>query len=149
MSLRALLFNGTSAGPATSFGLLILRLVFGATMFRIGWNKFVQRDAMLARWSDPTGLLGNTASFWLLLFAEVACAVFIAVGLATRLATIPLVIAMSVAAFIAHAGDPWVSATGGAAKMPALLFLGAFAALLFAGAGRYSLDAALAPRSSR
>jgi uncharacterized membrane protein YphA (DoxX/SURF4 family) len=49
---------------------------------------------------------------------------------------------MGVAAFYAHANDPWMMGAG-AAKEPALLYLIASLALLTAGAGRLSLDAVL------
>jgi putative oxidoreductase len=55
-------------------------------------------------------------------------------GLFTRLSVIPLIITMLVAAFVAHAGDPFSS------KEPALLYLIPYLALLFSGPGKFSLD---------
>jgi putative oxidoreductase len=79
------------------------------------------------------------------------------VGLATRLAAIPVVIAMAVAAFVAHGADPWSmekaamaffagESKSWASKEPALLFLIPFLALAFTGAGRFSLDAVFGPK---
>jgi putative oxidoreductase len=73
-------------------------------------------------------------------------------GAATRLAAIPPVIAMAVAAFVAHGSDPWTSQAAAeaffagtskswASKQPALMFLVGFLALVFTGAGQYSVDA--------
>lgn len=147
MSFRNFLFSGACVGRAQSFGLLVLRLVFGLSLLRIGWFKLSDLEGLRAQWKDPTDFLGAEPSMWLLIFAEVACAALVAVGFFTRLAAIPPVIAMGVAAFVAHAAHPWVSADGGPDKLKALLFLGAFLALLFTGPGRFSIDGALTKRA--
>jgi putative oxidoreductase len=67
-------------------------------------------------------------------FAEFFCAIFIILGLFTRLACIPLIINLSVALFFAHSGDFF-----GKGELSGL-FLVVFATLLFAGPGRLSLD---------
>ncbi|MEP2770924.1 MAG: DoxX family protein [Fulvivirga sp.] len=67
-------------------------------------------------------------------FAEFICALLIMFGLFTRLASIPLIIAMAVAAFISHGGDPLAN------KEKALLYMAAFILLFYKGGGRYSLD---------
>lgn len=135
----------------TSTGLLILRLGIGGFLATHGWSKV---QMVLAggfdQFGDPIGL-GAPASLVLVTFAEFVCAILVAIGLGTRFAAVPPVIAMAVAAFVAHAGDPWtmeggyVLFTSGASeswasKEPALLFLVPFLALIFTGAGRFSLD---------
>lgn len=82
---------------------------------------------------DPIGI-GEAPSLVLVAFAEFFCAVFVLVGLGTRLALVPLIITMAVAAFIAHAGDPF------GRKELSLFFLLSFIVLFFTGAGKYSLD---------
>jgi putative oxidoreductase len=88
----------------------------------------------------------------LVVLAEFFCALLVMLGCATRLAAVPVVASMAVAAFVAHAGDPWSSETAVKAffagesktwssKEPALLFLIPFLALVFTGAGRFSIDA--------
>lgn len=136
----------------TSIGLLVLRLGFGVYLATHGWGKVQMLLAgQLDQFGDPIGL-GSAASLILVAIAEFLCSLLVAVGLGTRLAAIPPVIAMTVAAFVAHGGDPWTMGraaelfTSGAAeswasKEPALLFLLAFLGLGFTGAGRYSLDA--------
>ena len=80
------------------------------------------------------------------------CAALVVLGLGTRLAALPVVFAMGVAAFVAHGSDPWTMGEGaklfmsGASKSwgskePALLFLIPFLALVFTGPGLISLDA--------
>jgi putative oxidoreductase len=56
------------------------------------------------------------------------------IGLLTRFSSALLVITMSVAAFMAHAGDPFKS------KEMALLYLLLFGTTLVTGAGRFSID---------
>ena len=78
--------------------------------------------------------MGQGTTLTLAVFAEFFCALFILLGLFTRLATIPLIIAMSVALFVAHNGNFF----GDGEK--ATLFLGAFITLLLVGPGRASID---------
>ncbi|GJM28449.1 MAG: hypothetical protein DHS20C17_10840 [Cyclobacteriaceae bacterium] len=82
---------------------------------------------------DPIGL-GPEVSLVLVAFAEAVCGFFVILGLGTRWATIPLIIAMAVAVVIHHAADPF-----GTKEKP-LLFLIIFITLLFTGGGKYSLD---------
>ena len=120
---------------------LLLRLGLGAFMiYGHGWGKFMRffgEEAISFR--DPFGL-GPEITLGLVVFAEVVCALLLILGLFTRWATIPLIIAMSFAAFIAHAGDPFSQ------QEKALMYLIGFIAILLLGAGRFSLDAWLARR---
>ena len=141
----------------TSIGLLVLRLGVGGYMATHGWGKVQMLLAgSFEQFGDPIGL-GAVPSLVLVTVAEFACALLVMVGLGTRLAAIPPVIAMGVAALVAHAADPWSMETAAKAffagesktwfsKEPAMLFLVPFLALAFTGAGRYSLDALLASR---
>ncbi len=78
--------------------------------------------------------LGMKTSLVLSLFAEIICALFIVLGLFTRLAVIPLIITMVVAIFGADASKPLIESE------LALLYLGAFVTLLFCGPGKISID---------
>jgi len=141
----------------TSIGLLILRVGIGGYLATHGWGKFQMVLAgKLDQFGDPIGL-GSGASLVLVMIAEFFCALLVVVGLGTRYAAVPPVIAMAVAAFVAHGGDPWTMGKGAelfmtkaaeswASKEPALLFLTGFLALCFTGAGRYSLDALVGRR---
>ncbi|MGB8375441.1 MAG: DoxX family protein, partial [Salegentibacter sp.] len=60
--------------------------------------------------------------------------VLIFIGLGTRLATIPLMIVMSVAAFVVHVPDGF-----GRQELP-FLYLAGYLLLTFTGSGKYSLD---------
>lgn len=141
----------------SSVGLLILRLGIGGYMASHGWGKFqMVISGNLDGFGDPIGI-GSAASLILITFAEFICAILIMLGAATRLAAIPPVLGMAVAAFVAHGGDPWTAGGGAqlfmsgasqswASKEPALLFLIAFLALAFTGAGRFSVDALVRQR---
>ena len=130
-------FLSYSASPAViSFALLILRLGFGILIIAHGYDKIIH----FAEYKDkffPFLGLSPAVSLGLVIFAEFICGIFLAVGLLTRFAAIPLIINMSVALFKAHDGD--IFGKG----QPAGLFLFAFLVLLFTGAGKYSLDGAL------
>lgn len=140
------------AAMAHNLGLLVLRLGAGGWMMTHGWGK-VQMvfDGKFDQFGDPIGI-GPTAGLLLATFAEFVCALLVVIGLGTRFATIPLIITMAVAAFIAHGNDPWTmgeaarlfmagEAKHWGSKEPALLFLSAFLALMLTGPGRFSFDA--------
>lgn len=114
--------------------LLILRVMVGALMLTHGYGKFQNLfgDGPI-QFGDPLGL-GVTLSLILAVFSEVFCSLFLIVGIATRLATIPLIVTMSVAAFIVHAQDAF------RVKEMAVLYLLIYVVLLLAGAGKYSID---------
>lgn len=79
------------------------------------------------------GLSGEMA-LGLTVFAEVICSIFLLIGFATRLSTIPLIITMAVAIFLVHSADPF------AKQEPALQYLLVYVVLFFTGAGKYSID---------
>lgn len=85
------------------------------------------------QFADPIGL-GQTLSLILTVFAEFLCSVVIAVGLGTRLATIPLIITMLVILFIVHGNQPVIS------HYDVVLYTVGYFILLFTGSGKYSLE---------
>lgn len=126
---------------AQDAGLLILRIVMGFCMiYGHGWGKFGRLfGSEEISFADPFGL-GPAFSLGLAAFAEVICALLVTIGLFTRAASIPLIITMVTAFFVAHFDDPF----GQQEKV--ILFAGAYLALFFTGAGRYSIDAQLEKR---
>jgi putative oxidoreductase len=117
-----------------NFGLLVLRVGTGALLlFGHGSDKLVNFAAKAPTFADPFGV-GSSISLGLAVFAEFFCSLAIALGFATRLAVIPLLILLCTAAFIIHGGDPW------ARKELAMVYLVPYLTLLFTGPGRYSLD---------
>lgn len=115
-------------------GLLVLRLTAGCFMAGHGWGKAVRLFHGDTQFADPIGI-GQLPSLILVTFAELLCALAVAAGLWTRLAAIPVVIAMAVAGFVALAHKPFGD------RELALLYCGAFLAIALLGGGRYSLEA--------
>lgn len=132
--------NTDLPGNYGHLALLIFRIAVACLLLTHGFPK-VQRlfSGAEIQFLDPYGL-GTTTSFALVAFAEFVCSILVILGLATRLATIPIVIAMATAVIFAHANDPF-----GVKEKP-LLFLVCFAFLLVIGAGKYSVDNSLSRR---
>ncbi len=120
---------------------LVLRVVFGGLMaVNHGYAKFVK---LLT--GDPTQFpdvfgMGPVVSLALASFAEFICAMLLVLGLGTRMAAIPLIITMAVAAFWIHRADPL------AERELALLYLAAYVAIYLIGPGWYSLDRVIGER---
>lgn len=114
-------------------GLLVLRLVVGFFMLTHGWAKLSHFGEMSQNFPPMLGLSSSVA-LSMIIFAEFFCSIALILGLFTRLATIPLIIGMSVAAFIAHAGQPF-----NARELP-LLYLGVYLVILLAGPGKIAID---------
>lgn len=114
--------------------LLVGRLVVGAFMMVHGLPKLNRlTSGEEIKFADPFGF-GPTITLGLAVFAEVVCAIFIILGLGTRLASIPLIFTMATVSFYIHANDPF------AVKEKPILFLLIFIMLLVFGSGRYSID---------
>ncbi|QDS97931.1 DoxX family protein [Adhaeretor mobilis] len=122
-----------SREPATSFGLLVLRVSFGCFMLVHGWPKLMGFSQMADKFPDPLGM-GSQLSLVAAVGAEVGCSILLILGLGTRLAAIPLAFTMIVALFMVHGADPWQ------VKEKAALYLAVYVVLVFTGSGRFSVD---------
>lgn len=130
-------FNGKKNCPELKdFGLLVFRLIIGFFMLTHGWQKLSNFSEMSQQFPPMLGLSSQVA-LSLIIFAEFFCSIALILGLFTRLAAIPLIIGMSVAAFVAHSGQPF-----GARELP-LLYLGMYVVILLTGGGKISLDTLL------
>ncbi len=115
-------------------GYLILRVGAGGTMaWQHGWPKLIGFADKMDTFSDPFGV-SPAMSLALIVFAEFFCAILVMLGLWTRLATIPLIIGMAVAAFMVHGDDAFKK------KEMAVIYLVIFLAILFFGSGRYAVN---------
>ena len=121
---------------STDFGLLLLRIWVGLTMFlNHGYGKVMNFSSLMEKFPDAIGI-GRTPALILVIFAEVICALMITIGWYARFAALSLVITMGVAFFLAHGAK---LSTPGSGEL-AFIYLAAFMAILFAGPGRFSLD---------
>jgi putative oxidoreductase len=130
--MKKLLSTSYSAG-AFSAAMLILRLSFGVLMMMHGYDKLIHFGDLQHKFMNFMGI-GSTMSLALVVFAEFFCSLFLILGLFTRLAAIPLIIATCVMVFKAHNGE--VFGDG----QTAALYLTGYLVLLFVGPGRVSID---------
>lgn len=126
-------FSTKLSSPSIDLALLILRLAAGGLMLIHGIPKLQMIISGDIQFGDPIGI-GTNLSLYLTVFAEFFCAILIVLGLATRLASIPLIITMAVAVFIVLSSNPIGD------KELGLFFLASYITLLLAGAGRFSVD---------
>lgn len=116
------------------FAYALLRFGSGAAMITHGYPKFMKLlEGGEIKFPDPLGM-GVLPSLILAVFAELFCAVLVALGLFTRAAVIPLMITMAVAAFVVHGADPFGK------KEMALLYLLCYLVVFAGGSGSLSLD---------
>ncbi|MDX1543197.1 MAG: DoxX family protein [Christiangramia sp.] len=116
------------------FGLMIFRIGIAGLMLSHGYPKllkFFGSEELI--FGDPLGL-GPTFTFTFAVFAEFFCSLLIMFGFLTRIAAIPLILTMGVAALVVHMPDGF-----GKQELP-LLYMFGFILLLFSGSGKYSLD---------
>ena len=132
--MKDFLLTGRPPGPwGHAAAILLLRLFVGAMMLTHGMTKLMNFAALSGSFPDPIGI-GSAPSLTLALLAEAGCSILIMAGFLTRLATLPLIVNMLVAAFVAHGGDPFQ------VKELAIMYLGIYVVLLLTGAGRFSVD---------
>lgn len=121
--------------------LLVCRLWLGAMMLYHGSLKlFGGMERFLETVTSKLHL--PAALGWLAAGAEFIGGALVAIGLLTRPAAIGIACTMAVAAFCAHAANPW------AQKEFALSYFVFALALIIAGAGQFSVDALITARIS-
>lgn len=128
------LFSTRWSDSLMHFWLLIYRILISVFMLTHAWPKTLRLfSGAEISFADPIGI-GAVPSLVLAVFSELICSVLIIFGLGTRLATIPLIVTMAVAAFVVHGDDPFVR------KEMAMLYLVAYIGLLISGPGKFSVD---------
>ena len=132
--MPAFKLNSTAyTSRSVDLSLLILRLGFGILMMPHGYAKLMSFAEKSEKFMSFMGLSGS-ASLSLTIFAELFCAGLVALGLFTRLATIPLIVLTLVIVFVAHQGDIFDTASSG------FFYLLAYVVILLLGPGKYSID---------
>lgn len=130
--MKRILSTKYSAG-AFNFAMLVLRLGLGVLMLSHGYTKLIHFNEWKGSFINFIGL-GSTLSLCLDIFAEFFCSIFLILGLFTRLAVIPILIAMSVALFKFHHGHLFADGERAA------IYLACTITILFCGPGKISVD---------
>ncbi|MFC3108919.1 DoxX family protein [Undibacterium arcticum] len=131
-TVRSLLYTSY-----TDIGLLWLRLAGSFILFQVhGWPKVIHYSEELTRIEDPFGT-GPAFPLLTAIFAEVVCPLFIAAGLLTRLACLPVIGVLLVAMVAVH--PEWSIAQG----QFGWLLLTVFVGIALCGPGRWSVDATM------
>ncbi|CAN5227623.1 DoxX family protein [soil metagenome] len=133
--MKKFLSTKYSAG-AFNVGMLLLRVALGILLLSHGYDKLIKFESLQQKFMNFMGL-GSTVSLALVVFAEVFCSIFVILGLFTRLAVIPIIIAMFVAVAMAH--NFQIFSNG---EKP-FIFLICGIAILFCGPGKISIDGAM------
>ena len=129
------LFSTRYSDNAFNFAILLLRIVAGLTMaINHGYGKLTGFSKLSANFPNPYHLSSMVAAS-LVTFAEFFCALLIVLGLLTRFACIPLIIAMGTAFVSAHNADLFSQS----AELSAI-YLSIFIAILLVGPGKVSVD---------
>lgn len=130
----------SSSQARTDFALLLVRLAFGMQMALLhGWGKLQTYLGGATTFADPLGI-GWKYSLMGTIAGEFLCGLALAVGLFSRIAGLGMAFTMGVAAFVIHGQDPWGK------RELAVCYLAAGLLVVFAGAGRFSLDNLVLPR---
>jgi putative oxidoreductase len=118
-----------------SMGLLLLRLGAGGLLiYGRAWELVLMiRDRTIA-FPDPLGI-SQELSWGVAIFAQFFCAVFVMLGIVTRITAVPPLAAMLLSALVLPGGSAW------SLREVYFLYALAFFVLTFTGAGDYSFDA--------
>jgi putative oxidoreductase len=141
--MLARILNAKFVPSNTDAGLLVLRVATGLILFmRHGWEKVSQLTLINPRFPDPLHI-GHNTTWVLAMLSDGICSLLIMLGVGTRWLAFYCFFNISVAwALIHHFTFLGKSAGADHGELIAL-YLGAFAALMVAGPGRYSVDAML------
>jgi putative oxidoreductase len=119
---------------SSNFGVLLLRGFAGITMaFAHGMGKIPPNEQFIG-FIESLGLPYPFILAWMAAMAEFLGGIFVALGILTRPAAFTVMITMFIAAFMAHANDPFLK------KEFALLYFFVFMFFFLAGPGKLSLD---------
>ena len=148
--MKKFFFDCGTRDSVASLGILALRVLIGLMML-VGHgipkikNYATLKDFFYVPDFFPLNLMEPWVSLTACIGAEVGAAALLIIGLATRPAAFVLGFCMVVAGFGAMGSSPWFqgSATLVETKEISVLYLIPMIALILAGAGGYSLDAAL------
>ncbi len=138
------LFDTNYNNTRLDVGILLLRILIGAVMAFIGYEKLIHANEMIANdyWKTQVNFLGlgSAVSVWLTIFAEFFCSVFLIIGLFTRLSLIPLIFCMSYIVFVLDKFSVISHGEHGYQVSTAFVYLIIYMVLMLTGAGKLSID---------
>jgi putative oxidoreductase len=138
MSIKDFARNKSGSG-STSAGLLLLRVFAGLSLFlKHGLEKLTGYSHMVQHFPDPIHI-GAHASLAYALLSDGICSLLVVIGLATRPAALLILINLLTAFFLVHHAAFFTNEH----SELVWVYIAAFTALLFTGAGRFSIDAHL------
>lgn len=117
--------------------LLLLRLILAYGFYEPAMMK-IKDTQSIVEWFTSTGIPMPTLNAYLVTYTEFLGFIFLALGFATRIISIPLIIAMIVAIKVAHWENGFSASENG--YEIALYYMLMLITLLFNGAGRISID---------
>jgi putative oxidoreductase len=121
------------SAPHIDLGLLFLRLAGSFMLLYVhGMPKILHYTNELAHIEDPFGL-GPSLSLWAAIFAEVVCPIAIVLGVATRLACLPIIAVLLIAMLAVH--PDWTVAEGQFGWLLLIIFM----TIGLCGPGRWGL----------
>lgn len=128
------ILNVNNTSNTTDIALLVARIGIATLMLTHGIPKLMMLLSGAPIQFPPVMGMSPELSLGLVIFAEVFCSLLLIAGFATRLAVIPLIITMLIAALVIHVADPFGK------QEPSLQYLLVYIVLLFTGSGKYSID---------
>lgn len=127
-------FLDSQSPTLTASGLLFMRVMAALLLLLVhGLPKLLDWSGELQRIEDPFGL-GAPLTLGVAVFAEVVCPLFLMVGVAARLACLPVIAVLLVALAVVH--PDWTLEQGQFAWLLVALYGG----LALAGPGAYSVS---------
>jgi putative oxidoreductase len=129
------LFATHTGSDRISIGLLVLRAAALSLFLKHGLEKLTGYSRMVQHFPDPIHV-GAHAGLAFALLSDGICSVLVTIGLATRPASAIIVFNLLVAFFFVHHA---AYLTDGHVEL-VVVYIIVFAALLFTGPGRFSVD---------
>ncbi|WP_298545804.1 DoxX family protein [uncultured Aquimarina sp.] len=134
MKLIKAILNTSISQATLDWVLLGYRIAISLSILSIhGAKKIIHFEEEIIHIPDPFHMGGYVATI-IAIFANVVCAIFIAMGLFTRFFALGALSIPLIGLLVVHINDPW------AIKDVPLMYSIAFLIILILGPGRHSLD---------
>ncbi len=138
MSIKGFI-TSKSSSSTTGTGLLLLRVFAGMSLFlKHGLEKLTGYSTMVQHFPDPIHI-GAHAGLAFALLSDGICSILVVIGLATRPASLIILINLLTAFFFVHHAAFF---SDGHVEL-VWVYIAVFLSLLFTGPGQFSVDAAL------